>query len=161
MPHQPVLQPYFPRFRSMETVYLRVSHLCNENISCVLCWTKPDVLILVSFLMFPPVRAASIQCTKIPVQAGLSDCCRLQSSSAAVRDPAGCYFSLRLVGYVDCAADGWSLNFADEQPDPSDRCKSLSRGGAWSDRGHGLRYHSSRVCKLCAFKLFGLPGSWQ
>ena len=111
--------------------------------------------------LFPPARAVSIRWAKMSMQAGLNGCCRLWSSHAAVQDSADAISPSASFGYMDCAVNGWDLNFADEQPDPCGRCKPLLCGGAWSDRGHGLRHRWSRACKLWAFKIFGLPGCWQ
>lgn len=44
-----------------------------------------------------PTRAASAECSKISVQAGLNVCCCLQSSSAMVPGPTGCHFSFGLI----------------------------------------------------------------
>lgn len=64
-------------------------------------------------------------------------------------------------GSVDCEPNAWGLTFVDEQPYPWNRPKPLPCGGVWSHIGSGVMCHQSPMCKLCAFKLFGLPGCWQ
>lgn len=113
--------------------------------------THPTTLGCRLCTLFPPVRAVSAQCTKISVQTGLNGCC-----SGA--EPTGCHFSLRLHGlcckWMGFEFYGWATwSLWQTQASALWWCVKCQR--PW------LEVPPVFVCKLGAFKLFGLPGCRQ